>query len=527
MKRGCRMKQYRIAAYIRLSMEDLDLDISKEKRESCSISNQRRLIRSFLRQSEEFWGADIREFADDGYSGTNFDRPAVQEMLGLCRRGEIDCIIVKDLSRFGRNYLEVGNYLEQVFPYLGIRFIGINDGYDSKAFCGKTGGMDVAFKNFIYEMYSKDLSGKVKGGILAGMKRGDYHSGCIIYGYQKAPDGNGMAVDEEAAITIRRIFQDMAEGKGARTVARELNAEGVPARLAYKQAKGQQLNRSHKAEGWNRNKIYSIVHNPVYTGDMAYRKAVRTKVGDSRKVIQPPEDWIVIPDHHEAIVSRDLFQKANEGIRRTKSAKRSRSNMVRGIVFCGYCKNRLELHKTKAPYYLCKRKVFFDGTACGDLRIEKKVIERVVWQIWKEHYRLFQNVAVVWLIDDEKHKRKRQEAVVQQKIKRSFMEKMSLYQDLRSGSITQEAFLKKKERLNQRAEALQQKEEEISRQVHTQEGRLERYLAVFDNMEKFDGTESVPRELMGGMVEKIVVYGDKRVEIVWRYGDGFETLDFL
>ena len=327
------MKKYVLAEYIRLSMEDLDLYDSDEKAESVSISNQRSFIRTFVDQKEEFKRAEVREFVDDGYSGTNFDRPAIKELLGLCRQGEIDCIIVKDLSRFGRNYLEVGDYLEQIFPFLGVRFISINDGFDSKDFSGQTGGIDIAFKNFIYEMYSRDLSDKVKSGVTTCMKRGEYYAGCIVYGYQKSSDGKRMEIDREAAVTIRRIFQEMAEGKSAKVLATELNAEGVPTRLTYKQAKGEQLNRHYKADIWNRNKIHSIVHNRVYQGDMVYRKAIRTKVGCNRKVRQPEESWIIIPDHHEGIVSQELFKRANDSIRKGKTADYDRSAVRRGIAF--------------------------------------------------------------------------------------------------------------------------------------------------------------------------------------------------
>ena len=210
------IKKYIIANYIRLSMEDLDLCDSKEKVESVSISNQRSFINTFIEQRKEFEGAEIKEFVDEGYSGTNFDRPAIKELLLLCRQGEIDCIIVKDLSRFGRNYLEVGDYLEQIFPLLGIRFISINDRFDSKDFFGQRGGMDVALRNFIYEMYSRDLSQKVKSGVTTCMKRGEYYAGCMVYGYRKSSDGKKMEIDEGAAVTIRRIFQELADGKNAK-----------------------------------------------------------------------------------------------------------------------------------------------------------------------------------------------------------------------------------------------------------------------------------------------------------------------
>ena len=209
------MKKYTIAKYIRLSMEDLDLCDSEEKAESVSISNQRNFINVFMEQKEEFKGAEVREFVDDGYSGTNFDRPAMKEMLRLCKQGEINCIIVKDLSRFGRNYLEVGDYLEQIFPFLGIRFISINDGFDSKNFFGQTGGMDVAFKNFIYEMYSRDLSEKVKSGVTTCMKRGEYYAGCMVYGYQKSSDGKRMEEVDEVAYQYMDPYPGRGKVRGA------------------------------------------------------------------------------------------------------------------------------------------------------------------------------------------------------------------------------------------------------------------------------------------------------------------------
>ena len=361
------MKKYMIAKYIRLSMEDLDLCDSEEKVESVSISNQKNFLNVFMEQKEEFKGAEVREFVDDGYSGTNFDRPAMKEMLRLCRQGEINCIIVKDLSRFGRNYLEVGDYLEQIFPFLGIRFISINDGFDSKNFFGQTGGMDVAFKNFIYEMYSRDLSEKVKSGVTTCMKRGEYYAGCMVYGYQKSSDGKRMEIDEGAATTIRRIFRELADGKSAKTLAIELNAEGVPTRLAYKQSKGEQLNRHYKADIWNRNKIHSIIHNRVYQGDMVYRKAVRTKVGSKRKVTQPEEKWFVIPEHHEAIVSRELFKKANDSIRKGKQQNMTVLPFAGGLPFvdaveigwnCGKPKHHI-IYVNEETYWMMQRAMNF------------------------------------------------------------------------------------------------------------------------------------------------------------------------
>ena len=518
------MKKYTIAKYIRLSMEDLDLCDSEEKAESVSISNQRNFINVFMEQKEEFKGAEVREFVDDGYSGTNFDRPAMKEMLRLCKQGEINCIIVKDLSRFGRNYLEVGDYLEQIFPFLGIRFISINDGFDSKNFFGQTGGMDVAFKNFIYEMYSRDLSEKVKSGVTTCMKRGEYYAGCMVYGYQKSSDGKRMEIDEGAAVTIRRIFRELADGKSAKTLAIELNAEGVPTRLTYKQAKGEQLNRHYKADIWNRNKIHSIIHNRVCQGDMVYRKAVRTRVGSKRKVTQPEEKWFVIPEHHEAIVSRELFKKANDSIRKRKTAEYDRSSVHRGIVFCGCCGNRLELRKTKTPYYLCKRRNLLDDAACNELRVEKEQIERTIWTIWQEHCRLFATIPVASLYEQQIEKLRKQEKILKQSLERFPAEKINLYEQFCSSRVKQDMFLKEKDQLSKQEEVVRKEIEKVSGQIDMLEKRQKNYQCAADLVERYRTSEALTEEFMSEMVEKIVVYEDKRIEIVWKYREEFEEI---
>lgn len=514
--------RYRIALYIRLSMEDKDVGNSEENVESVSVSNQRYFLKNFVRQRREFDGAEITEFVDDGYSGTNFDRPAIKELLSLSRHGEIDCIIVKDLSRFGRNYLEVGDYLEQIFPFLGIRFISINDGYDSKDFSGQTGGMDVAFKNFIYEMYSRDLSEKVKSGVTIGMKRGEYYSGCIVYGYKKSLDGKRMEIDEGAAAIIYRIFYELAAGKDARSLAKELNAEGVPTRLAYKQAKGEQINRNYEANIWNRNKIHTIVHNRVYQGDMVYRKAVRTKVGCKRKVRQPEAKCLVIPDHHEAIVSRELFKKANDNIKKGKAAEYDRSAVRYGIVFCGCCGHRLELRKTKSPYYICKRRYWLDDSKCNEIRINRKQVEYVIWTIWKEHCRLFSIISVKQLFDKQLERLKKSENVLKHRMENYPVEKIKLYEQFRFGTIKKDVFLKEKEYLNQQEEKVRREIEKIAENMVTQEKIQKNYTSIAGLVKKYGTDEAITDEFLRDMVKKVIVYDDKRIEVIWKYQDEFE-----
>lgn len=374
-----------IAVYIRLSREDPDKRKQEYKKESLSITNQRNYIQAYISSHEEFKGARRMEFVDDGYSGTNFNRPSVQKMLGMCRNREVDCVIVKDISRFGRNYLEVGSYLDQIFPCLGIRFIAVNDHYDSAAYRGTTGGIDVAFRNFFYDVYSRDLSGKVKSGVSVSMKKGEYHAGWIIYGYRKTEDGRGLAVDENAAAVVRRIFEEIAEGKTAKTVARQLNEEGIPTVLAYKQELGEQKNRQYEADIWNGGSITKMIRNEVYQGDMIYKKAVRPRVGSKTRIRQPQETWTVIRDHHEPVVGRELFRKANDRILHKKAPAGGRKKVGRSVVKCGCCKRTMELRKTKTPYFVCRRRGLLADSLCNEITIPQKRITETMESVQKEY----------------------------------------------------------------------------------------------------------------------------------------------
>lgn len=212
-----------IGKYIRLSLADRDVMKKENKTESESIAHQRDLIQRYIDSHADLKGCEVREFYDDGYSGTNFNRPAFERLLEQIRKGEVDCVIVKDFSRFGRDYIEMGDYLERIFPYLGVRFISVNDGYDSRDYKGTTGGLDVALKNIVYDFYSKDLSVKVTTAKRAKMKRGEYIGGHVPYGLLRNPDDKHKLInDPEAAAVVREIFEAAIGGMKISDIARML-----------------------------------------------------------------------------------------------------------------------------------------------------------------------------------------------------------------------------------------------------------------------------------------------------------------
>ena len=231
------MLNYVIAIYIRLSAEDGDL--SDEKNESNSVVNQRAYIRRFIELRPEFAGAQILEFCDDGYSGTNMERPAVRRLLEQVRQRKINCIIVKDMSRFGRDYIVVGDYLEQIFPFLDVRFIAINDSYDSKDHkYGSAGLIDVSFRNVIYDLYSKDLSEKVRSTKKQLAEKGYCVAPYAFFGYQKAPGNkHTLLVDEDAAAVVRRVFDLFTSGLSTTEIAVKKTAAAKAAPKAAEEKK--------------------------------------------------------------------------------------------------------------------------------------------------------------------------------------------------------------------------------------------------------------------------------------------------
>ena len=253
------MQKYVIALYIRLSIEDYKYD-------SLSIENQSLVLHEYAASMPEALNAEIMEFIDNGYSGTNFERPQVQKLIELVRANQIDCIIVKDFSRFGRNSIETGYFIERVFPLFHTRFISISDDFDSSKFKGDTGGMDVAFKYLISEYYSRDMSIKTKSAKYAKMQRGEYQSKICPYGYRKIADGR-MEPDPEAAAVVQLIFQLAAEGINATAITRELFRRSIPTPGQYKAAHGNHTHDISRCHGiWSASTILRILEDERYTG---------------------------------------------------------------------------------------------------------------------------------------------------------------------------------------------------------------------------------------------------------------------
>ena len=321
-------RQYKAALYMRLSKDD-------GNGESASINTQRSMLRTYAdRNGFSVYG----EYTDDGYSGTTYERPAWKRLLADIEAEKVNLVITRDLSRLGRDYILTGQYTEIYFPAKGVRYIAVNDGYDSN-----NRGNDLApFQNIVNEMYARDTSKKIRSALKTKMEDGAYIGNYAPYGYRKDPgDKNHLLIDPLTAPVVRDIFERASRGEPPLKIAKELNERCIKTPAGYRRFKRQEADMETAGEekGWTSSTICKILSNRVYTGDMVQGKTSKLSFKSQMTLRIPKEEWIVVENKHDPIVSRDLFEQAG---RRSVPRKRSKSaqfsNVFSGLVYCGDCK---------------------------------------------------------------------------------------------------------------------------------------------------------------------------------------------
>lgn len=512
-----------IAVYLRLSLEDVDKRTNKAKDESNSIHAQRQIIQRYIADNPYLSGLPQMEFCDDGFSGTNFERPDFQRMIDLIRAGEISCVIVKDLSRFGRDYLEVGDYLEHIFPFLGIRIISINDHYDSENYLGNTPGMDIAFKNLIYDYYSKDLSKKVKSAMGLKQRNGGFVT-CCLYGYKILPGKkHKMVIDPETAPIVRRIFSDILTGKSAPQIAKELNTEGVPTPLQYK--KITKKNGSSKPI-WTHQRILEMIGNLKYTGCMVNHTRESRKIRDKNQRRVPKEDWIIHENAHEAIITKTEFDAANAMIPKPKKVKHKVSELVFPF-YCSHCGRKLQRTFGNDEHFRCVTPYWAEDTdGCSEVRWDRKEIEEVLLEALKAQ------LSVMEVNAREKAQTAVSEGTVLREQLKAMKEehaagdskKVQNYLDYREGRISKEEFLS-------RRTALEDNLTKLTESITLTEAEYEEYLNLQTQAEKdravVTQTDTMSdddlKEMMYEAIERVNVIDQEHLEIIWKFDDLFSA----
>lgn len=531
-----------IAKYIRLSSADEDARYG-DKPESNSVTHQGMLLNRYLETHPEFEEYQVLEFQDDGRSGTNFERPGIKAMLEMVRRREIDCVIVKDFSRFGRNYVEVGNYLEQVFPFLGVRFISVNDGYDSKDYpYGVAGDINNGLRNLINELYSRDLSQKVKDSYRQYTKRGQCVSAYPIYGYVKSPADRRLLIpDPEAADIVRRIFERCNAGEGPTQIASGLNRDGVPTPSQRKRdlgSKRQLWNSARLQNEWSDKAITRILRDERYTGKLIGIKTTRTELGNqksSRK--QSEEDWIVVPGTFEAIVSQETFDEAQrqlETLRRHSGKRETNTPAVHLFshkLKCGHCGLALGRHVVDlGVYYHCERRAWNSGAACLGARLFEDDLIRTVLASIRFQARLA-GKAEKRLDKLENAERRERESLweqrrrIQMKLDHLTTQKAEAFLLFNQGDLTQKTYDAKCAKLDKTILEQRTKLLDMSgTQTGTQDGAVLHCREDIARLKELSNLRTLNRQTVEKLIQSIRVYDGKRIEIVWNFSDSYMKL---
>ena len=535
------MKIYRTAAYARLSVED-------SKNPDCdTIENQLSLVRNYI--EEKPYLTQTAEYIDNGVSGTRFDRPEFMRMVADMRAGRIDCIVVKDLSRLGRNYLETGDYLEKIFPLFGIRFIAVTDGYDSIDSSAADDGLIVPLKNLINEAYAKDMSKKVSTAIGIKQRQGKFIGCRAAYGYRKSPeDKNQLIIDNEVSGIVVRIFECKAAGMGNGAIARMLNEEGIASPMRYKYEKGLTKNRRYADSLWNDGTTATMIVNPVYIGDMEQGIQKEAMYMGIKKYKPQKSERIYVAGTHEPIVSRELYNKVQELVEERKQriiADRKkygsvgkRENKFSHILFCGDCGGRLGFHRHVKKYpsgkihvcydYFCPNSESYGEKFCKRKRIKMQDLEEAVGAALRMHVNLFLDTKeVLQKLNRTEQAKKVQMAETRSRMERAQSMNSSLYSDYADGLLNERDYLFAKKKYVKEAEELAQKLSELAAVQATYEAEYAGSGGMAETIGQYADFQELSLEMVHALIKKIVFFGEGRIEIEYTFDDelkGFAEL---
>lgn len=512
-----------IALYLRLSQEDVDLRRNAAKDESNSISAQRRIISEYIDGVSELANLPRMEFCDDGFSGTNFSRPEFQRMVELAKQGEISCIVVKDLSRFGRDYLEVGDYLEHIFPFLGIRFVSVNDHYDSSSHYGKTAGMDVTFRNLVYDYYSKDLSAKVKTAMRSKQEKGEYIT-CVTYGYKVSPDNkHRMVIDEPAAEIVREIFDAVIAGKSTSEIAADLNTRGIPTPNEYKGVR----RKEDTEPQWTHPRIVYMIRNIKYTGVMTNHTRESRHIRDKNQRRVPQSEWIITPDAHEAIISRETWELANETLRNPKKAVKAILEQPDRVYYCAHCGRKLRKTYGSDQYYSCGSAKYQHNSECSSIRLKRSEMEDILIEALRAQIAFVKQTEPTVKKEQCSASAECYKAIgqVEKELAQLQNRKIERYEAYRTGEISREDFIQIKERLTVQADELTAKKEQLEQNYRD---LLQAQKNEAEARSEFHQAEKVIADYDAGLhehlyeaIDRVIVTGNNEIEIKWVFADIF------
>ncbi|MBQ7204198.1 MAG: recombinase family protein [Eubacterium sp.] len=534
LEQPSRDQSWRVALYIRLSKED------NEKGESYSVTSQREILLEYLKTHPEFELFDI--YVDDGWSGTNFDRPDFKRMMDDVYEGKVNCIIVKDLSRFGRNYAETANFTENIFVRLKIRFIALNNAIDSFSddMNSATKCITMGVQNVINESVAATTSVNIRGTLNVSRKQGKFIGSFACYGYKKDPaDKHKLIIDEEAADVVRMIYKLFLEGKGILGIVKQLNALGIPNPAAYKKQQG--LNYNHTSgvnnDGlWCDQTVRRILKNEMYIGNMVQGKntTISYKIKQCRPV--PKSDWIIVENTHEPIIDKDTFYKVQSLFKMDSFVRKSlltdNVDLFSGLVKCADC-GRAMSKKTNTfdygtySYYRCVTNNKKGMCFTHSIRIDK--LEQAVLYTIKAMIKTALELEAFLMEVEERAKNNPETDIIQRTIDKKTEEierykkmSLSLYPDWKSGAITKEEYSQLKENIAEKIRELDGMVAELKKQRGNPENKNPKQNEFINHFLQYATIDKLTRPIVVELIDSILVHGNGNITINFKFKDAYE-----
>lgn len=507
-------------AYIRLSKEDGD------KAESDSVANQKKLIQDYIRREEDLILHDL--YIDDGFSGTDFDRPGFKRMIADIEQGKLDCIIVKDLSRFGRDYIDTGKYLERYLPERGVRFIAITDNIDSLK---QAYDMLLPIKNIFNEQYARDISRKVNTAMRTKQKAGEFIGAFAKYGYKKSPeDKNRLIVDGYAADVVRRIFTMYTNGVGQRKIASVLNSEGILCPSEYKRQNGQDYRNPNRLAGtvyWTYSTVHRIIQDEMYIGNMVQGKTHQSLRGKPKSVAK--EDWIRVEGTHPAIIDPGTWDRAQKLLAMNVREIDLRSDMsiFAGVLRCGDCgramvKKWSTWGRTRYRYFNCGTFNRSGAGYCTPHTVRQDILEQIVLA---DLHKLLMSIDDMdgLLMDIAIPKDRTLDAEIRrtdEALDRSARRKRAAYEDYQDGLLTKEEYIAYRDGLTAQEARLRQKRGTLCARKDLEAAKEDiarhPWVATLSGLRRVDALD---RSIVLEMIAGIKVYEGKKIRIVYNLSD--------
>ena len=532
-------KTWSVAVYIRLSQEDEDN--GNEKQESNSVTSQKALLNEFIEEHDDLIVYDT--YIDDGFTGTDFNRPSFQRLLKDMRNRNINCVVVKDLSRLGRNYIEVGNYIEQVFPLFNIRFIAINDFVDSFKNPSSTNTILVPFKNLINDEYCRDTSIKIRTSLNGKKKKGEFIGAFPSYGYIKDPkDKHKLIIDKSVANIIRNIFDwNVNEGLGKIAICHRLNDLGILNPTGHKKLElGQNYNNygiQDNTYTWTPSTVRNILNNEVYIGNTVQGKR-RTKSYKVHKVEQvPEEEWVRVENTHEPIIDKETFEKVQELSKRdTKVSQKTKELSVwAGFLRCNDCKRAMNKKSStnksgsKYEYYICSTYRKKSNNLCTKHSIKVENLEKAVLKAINFHINLLIDTEeVVQQINESTYQNTKNENIEnmiiakQNEISKISNFKRALYEDWKNEDITREEYLEYKQKYENDIERLKRNIERLENEKQKYESQGISSNEWIEKFKEQKGITELSRDIMMELIDCIYVKENGDIKIKFKFEDEFK-----